>query len=322
VLLLLVALLLLLAGCGSGVSHPGLSEIDALAVDPLHPQIVYATALDAPVYKSADGGASWKRLGPSRGGGVFGGFVLDPGRPTTAYAGTYSGVFKSTDGGASWMRAGLKDQTVRALAIAPGGRVLYAGLTWIYEYFPDRPSVFRSTDGGASWIPAGLDGLDVVALALNPRRPTTIYAATEGATLGPSFKSTDGGASWQRLSGLTSGVLTLAVDPHHPQVVYAGTGSGVFRSADGGVLWRYVGLKDVPHQDTRFIPGVQDFAFGPKTVYAATNGGVYRSTNAGSDWHLVDLGNNDVLTVAITPSGRVLYAGTDGGDIYRFRLGG
>src|SRR5262249_3477885 len=147
----LVVLLLLLAGCRSGVSHPGLSEIDDLAVDPLHPQTVYATDYWDPVYKSTDGGASWRRLGPSKGGGQLGGSVLDPRRPKTVYAGPLSGVFKSTDGGARWMRTGLKDQAVGALAIAPNGGVLYAGVGILLGACMPC-GVLRSTDGGAHWM--------------------------------------------------------------------------------------------------------------------------------------------------------------------------
>ena len=317
----LVVLLVLRAGRHQSGS-PGLSEIDALAVDPLHPRTVYATDTWDPVYKSTDGGASWKRLGPSKGGGVFGGVVLDPGRPKTVYAGTQGGVFKSIDGGASWMRSGLKE-TLTALALAPDGRVLYAGAA-CFSYLPCGPGVFRSTDAGASWVPSGLDGQDVVALALDPRRPTTIYAATDE----PSFKSTDGGASWQLLDGLPSGVNTLAVDPRHPTVVYAGTAAGVFKSVDGGVVWHDLGLHVVPTRPTQFASGpesnsgVDDFAFGPKTVYSATDSGVFGSTDGGKTWRVVGAEGSIVPAVAVSASGRVLYAGTGTGGVYRFRLGG
>jgi photosystem II stability/assembly factor-like uncharacterized protein len=249
--------------------------------------------------------------------------VLDPRRSKTVYAGTPTGVYKSTDGGASWRRAGLKDDSVSALAIAPNGGVLYAGAAILAGL--GAGGVFRGIDGGARWLSAGLDGRDVVALALDPRRPTTIYTGTDDGV----FKSTDGGVSWQRLNRLT--VDTLAVDPRRPTIVYAGTSAGyastsagVFKSTDGGVLWRYVGLKS-PRPVLYGYPatlGVWDFAFGPKTVYAATDGGVFRSTNEGKTWQLVGAGGSQVDAVAVSASGRVLYAGTSGGGVYRLRLGG
>jgi hypothetical protein len=71
-----VVVMLLLAGCGGGskatssvssmsVSHPGLSAIYDLTIDPRHPQTVYATFTADPVYKSTDGGKSWVDVKPS-----------------------------------------------------------------------------------------------------------------------------------------------------------------------------------------------------------------------------------------------------------------
>src|SRR5262249_13678715 len=88
----------------------------------------------------------WTSIGPA-GGSVLA-LALDPGMPTTLYAGTGgSGVFKSRDGGTTWQASntgGLSDASVRALALDPTTpTTLYAGT--------EGSGVFKSTDGGTSW---------------------------------------------------------------------------------------------------------------------------------------------------------------------------
>ena len=89
----------------------------------------------------------------------------------------------------------------------------------------------------------------VQAIAVDPSSPATVYAATAWSG---AFKSINGGASWTPAStGLPNvPVLALAVDPSSSATLYAGTGSaqaygsgsGVFKSTDGGVSWVPSGL--------------------------------------------------------------------------------
>jgi hypothetical protein len=138
------------------------------------------------IFKSTDGGASWRNLSvPTDSIGdcdeclPVGVLAVDPQRPDTLYAGGSVGVLKSTDGGTSWNAAnsGLPWPSdfygVRSLVIDPqNSTTLYAAMAG---------KAFRSTDGAATWseVTSGLTTLSVTALAIDPSN-STVYAATYG----------------------------------------------------------------------------------------------------------------------------------------------
>jgi hypothetical protein len=142
------------------------------------------------VYKSVDGGETW------RAAGLLGQQILtlavDPTTPTTLYAGVQEGgVQRSDDCGETWRAVGLPGRSVRALAIHPvEPAILYAGTD-------DRGqnALFRSVDGGATWsesVGTGYGG--ITAVVIDPNAPETVYATSEIGLL----RSTDGGATWSR----------------------------------------------------------------------------------------------------------------------------
>jgi photosystem II stability/assembly factor-like uncharacterized protein len=106
--------------------RPG--EIQDLAVDPGHPERVFAATGEG-LFRSADSGATWSRTTQGLKGDDVAAVVVA--RDGEVFAGTFHGVFRSTDGGATWtsLNEGLLDTDVRALAIAGSGPgQLYAGL--------------------------------------------------------------------------------------------------------------------------------------------------------------------------------------------------
>jgi photosystem II stability/assembly factor-like uncharacterized protein len=118
-------------------------------------------------------------------------------------------------------------------------------------------------------------------------------------------------------------VGSLAIDPAHRGVIYAGTGSGVYRTNDGGSSWSL---------SSRGIgrPVVLDLAIDPRSwaVYAVASTGVYKSTDAGATWKR-RLARGDLVRIAIDPSNSgTLYVGamnavlksTDGGVSWRRAL--
>jgi photosystem II stability/assembly factor-like uncharacterized protein len=129
--------------------------VNALAIDPANPWIVYAAVSADGLFKSTDGGASWSRT--DIGGGAHS-VVIDPSHSSTLYAALTFGVMKSGDGGITWTRAdaGLTEtliafgvgSSVGGLAIDPQTPdTLYAGTAI---------GVFKTTDGGSHWAPSGL----------------------------------------------------------------------------------------------------------------------------------------------------------------------
>jgi len=146
--------------------------------------------------------------------------VLHPQRPASLYLGGTAGFFRSRDAGDRWLRlgTGLPDAEVHLLVLVAPSTLVAAVRT-----ASGGSSLWKSPDLGASWQPAenGLPGgAALYQLAADPRRPATLYAATEKGV----FVTDDAAASWQPLNaGLPVPVLSLAVDPHDPRQLYAGS---------------------------------------------------------------------------------------------------
>jgi len=109
------------------------------------------------------------------------------------------------------------------------------------------------------------------------------------------------------------GVSVFAINARNPQVVYAGTGSGVFKSTDGGASWRAAsaGLTE------SYVYDLAIDQHRPATLYAATQGGVFKSQDGGGSWRKTSMppgveGRDAVVSLALHPRNRqVIYAGTD-----------
>ena len=165
-----------------------------------------------------------------------------------------------------------------------------------------------------------------VAVAGDPTRPLVFYF---GAVDGGVWKTTNGGESWSNLTDGRSDIASVgavAVAPSDPNVIYVGAGEadwredlthgdGMWRSTDGGVTWRHLGL-----EDTRHIAAVRVDPGNPDVVYVAAMGhafgpnpmrGVFRSLDGGRSWSkllYVD-DSTGAIDLALDPSNpRVLYA--------------
>lgn len=181
---------------GSGIPDtPDFATVRSLAVDPVNPATIYAGRFLAGfngVYKTTNGGATWKAAGM---GGTFSQvdiLGIDPQHTSTVYAraityipgtaGCCGWLFKTTNGGDSWTaaNAGLPNY-VTALAIDPRNPgTLYAGT---------RSGIYRSVDGGGNWVAVndGLTNLSVMSLAIDPQNSSTIYAGTAGGLFTMTF---------------------------------------------------------------------------------------------------------------------------------------
>jgi photosystem II stability/assembly factor-like uncharacterized protein len=327
-------------------------NIFKLAVDPKHPQTIYA-ATSQGVSASRDGGTTWLNLGQRT--AFVQSMVVDPRDRRVIYIGSTGGsVYRSGNGGDSWERTsnGLPAFTIFALAIDASSGALYAS--------PEGQGVFKSVDQGASWSPfdaSPLVGRVVSALAVDNAH--TLYAATVGfgvfanrsgiwelasnSLSSPQiahiaagagvlyastydlgvFRSSDGGASWQWASyGLsTSIVSSVTPDLQDSATAYAATPDGVFVTTDSAHTWRPLnsGMVGVPVRAVMIDP------FTHAVLYAATNGrGVWKSTDAGATWASASAGltNLDIQYLATGPTSGALYAGTLGSGFFRSPDGG
>jgi photosystem II stability/assembly factor-like uncharacterized protein len=231
-------------------------EVQALAFHPDQLGILYAALDGDGIYKSLDGGGSWREEnGPANQPAqqitkFVSSLVVDPGNPSRLYAGTSGGgVFRGTvgaDGHLTWepidnhLSATLPTGGVQSLAILPGGPpTLYAGMF--------QNGIFKVVDDGSdTWVRVTEENPDVgddlsdrsvSALAIHPESPSIFFA---GTTTG-LFKSNNGGATWSAasdLDGIRIHFITFDSDADPPgSEMYVGTDSGVFKSVDEGANW-------------------------------------------------------------------------------------
>ncbi len=274
----------------------------------------------------------WRNVGPSN----FMGRVSDvqgiPSPSKTLYiAAAGGGIWKSTNNGITW-RPIFDDKDVVAmgmLAIAPSDtNVIYAGTGEPNSRNTIEPGdgVYKSTDGGMHWTHVGLETSQHIGrIQVDPRNANVVYVAA----LGPAwksggerglYKSTDGGQTWKQvLKGKNdyTGAIDVQLDPSNPDVVYAslweryrtpfslnsggsGTGSGLFKSTDGGATWTEIKGNGYPEGPKGRI-GIAIARSNPQVVYALTEAaseapgpmqfqrdpkanGLYRSADGGKTW--------------------------------------
>ena len=166
----------------------------------------------------------------------------------------------------------------------------------------------------------------VLGVAGHPTDDLVFYQGTAG---GGVWKTGDGGANWRNVSDGYFGagsVGAVEVSPSHPDIVYVGMGEtcfrgnashgdGVYRSDDGGVSWRHLGLAE-----TLQIARVRIHPENPDIAWVAALGdawgasearGVYRTRDGGANWEKVlyrdeDTGAIDLVLDPANPD--ILYA--------------
>ncbi|MHB8302631.1 MAG: WD40/YVTN/BNR-like repeat-containing protein [Acidobacteriaceae bacterium] len=248
------------------------ASIGALAVAPSNAKVLYAGTGESDirsdlasgdgVYKSTDGGHTWKNVG-LRNSRQISRIVIDPSNADVAYVGVLGhaygpsaerGVYKTTDGGLTWKHVLDKgpDVGIADMAIANGKPNTLFAATWNAHrppwstYAPINgpgSGLYRSTDAGATWsqlaghgLPAGEWGRVGVAVSPDGMR---VYALIADEKLSGLYRSDDGGATWTRVNKdrrLTSRNWyfdRVTIDPSHPDVVYV-PNVALYRSEDGG----------------------------------------------------------------------------------------
>jgi photosystem II stability/assembly factor-like uncharacterized protein len=284
------------------------SSVNVVAIDPPNPSTIYAglgdcSAKAAGVFKSTDGGATWRSSGLE--GQIIEAIAIDPKQSSTVYAGSS----KSTDGGATWnyLNTSLPIGELTIDPVTP--TTLYAISNGLQcgdgQSIPDFS---KTTDGGTTWkrIPDGRSFFGASSMALDPQNSTTLYAI--GGNL---FESTDGGSSWRIPYSGNRNFVRLAIAPTDPSTIYlSDPGSNIFKSTDRGRTFAMLARIDNSINQLLVDPT------NSSTLYAALgsdvqSGGVFKSTDGGQTWKTTDLTGVTVNAVAIDPfnSSRI-YAGT------------
>lgn len=270
-------------------------SVNTLAADPANPQVLYAgtgsTGSGSGVYKSEDGGLTWRSVSNGLPSEDVVALAFGPGNLLYAASGQH--LYASADGAASWSQlaqyVGNSRGFERIAVASSNGNVLYA-ITVI-------EGAFRSDDGGYNWRPinAGLpqDGngsFNVQAIAADPTDPDVIYAGTGWEPFNGNgvYKSIDCGETWQPANQgmMDRSVTALAVDPTTPQTVYAGTYEGeLLRSTDGGATWDDVTPDQV--DASKIVAILLDPANTQSVYLLCSRTGVLASADGGERWQML-----------------------------------
>lgn len=296
------------------IGPPRSGYVAAPAGIPGDPTTYYAGMPEGGVWKTTNGGNTWRPVFDDVHVASIGAVAVAPSQPSTIYVGTGDrsgwsftpgkGVYKSTDGGKSWTNVGLRGapyigavlvaphdpNTVLVAAMGRGGRGAAPGAAATSAGNADDRGVYRSTDGGRTWsrvLP--VDGpADASDLYYDFFDPQMVYAAVAAGGTGV-YRSTDGGVTWQPVGshGLPDGarILAFAVSSGtHGRRLYALAGSAgrggagsraLYRSDDGGDTWT-LGTRQLASAGGKIYADPQN----PDVVYLMGTS-MYRSTDGG-----------------------------------------
>jgi photosystem II stability/assembly factor-like uncharacterized protein len=280
-------------------------------------------------------------------GGMRGPAVVDHLDQRRIYAGTgQAGVFRSDDEGRTWREAnqGIIYKEIWWMEQHPSTGDIYAGT--------GPASVFRSSDGGDTWIdlphlrdlpetrdwtfPRPPHIAHVKGLALTPSDRDRIFCAVEEGWI---LRSTDGGQSWQDIkAGTEFDSHSVAIMPDNPQTVISTSGTGIYKSIDGGDTFHdaNTGMRE------RYMTQIVVHPARPNVLFTAAAAvpppgwrrpegaaaGFYRSEDQGDSWERLNGGLPEHFVaaprvVAGDPEDpETFFAGMTDGSIWTTRNGG
>ena len=260
-------------------------RITAIEAVPGNADTVYVGAATGGVWKSVNGGLTWRPVFDDQPVHAIGAIAVHPANPETVWVGTGEGNVRNS------------------VSIGNG--------------------VYRSTDGGRTWRHLGLDATErITRVVLHPTDPNVAWVAALGRVWGENpergvYKTSDGGRTWSRVLFVDerTGAADLAIDPANPDRLFAamwqhrrwpyffrsgGPGSGLWTSSDGGTTWKRLSEKDgLPGGDLGRI-GVAFCRAHPNVAYALVEAGksaLLRSDDGGVSWQKV----NETPNVAPRP---------------------
>jgi photosystem II stability/assembly factor-like uncharacterized protein len=261
------------------------------------------------VYRSVDGGDSWKHLGLKETERIKR-IVVDPNNPDVACVCALGkewgpnkerGVFKTTDGGKTWDKILYIDENTGCADLAmenENPRIMYAGMwtfrrkPWRFDDGGQNTAIYKTTDGGATWEKI-MNGLPQTYMArpgihIAQSDPNIIYLMTEFKGGGTAFRSEDKGAHWTLVNDDPNinfrpfYYSDVRVDPKRPNILFSISGR-LSRSKDSGASWEQIATTvHGDHQALWIDPE------NPSYILNGSDGGFQRSFDGGDSWEVIN----------------------------------
>jgi len=248
---------------------------------PGNPDVYYVGSAAGGVWKTTNGGSSWKDVFKNEPTCSIGAVALAPSNPHLVWVGT--------------------------------------GEANIRNDITDGHGVYYSPDAGATWKFMGLKNAGQISkIVVDPNDPKTVFVAAIGHAWGPNkerglFKTTDGGKNWKKVLFVndSTGVTDVIFKPGNPQVMFAATWkvmrrpwtlidggktSAIYKSTDGGDTWTKL-TNGLPKGNIGRIAFATSKS-NPNHIYALVDskkGTLYDTHNSGKKWEKVS--NNHKLDV-------------------------
>jgi photosystem II stability/assembly factor-like uncharacterized protein len=236
------------------------------------PNTYYVAVAAGGVWKSVDGGLTWKPVFDDQPISSIGSLAIASSDPNVIYVGS-------------------GEANIRGNVAAGNG-------------------IYKSVDAGKTWTHVWVQEGQIGKMVVHPTNPDIAFAAVLGHAFGPNpergvYRTTNGGKTWEQVlkKDADTGASDVALDPSNPNIVFAGLwqarrmpwqmtsggpGSGLYMSRDGGSTWKQLTGKGLPEG----IWGKIGVAVAPsdgRRVYAlieAEKGGLFRSEDGGENWTL------------------------------------
>ena len=334
------------------------SDIKGLAIHPNNPNIIYAriglyTFSDCSdvdnddadyeesvskycpgIYKSTDGGESWKLLEEVTGDPSEGGVYINEYNDSEIYSVFGRETFVSKDGGIS--SDVFLDTKEHPIIPDVGVEIITFGESESEVFMAGLQGVYRTYDNGKTWIESntGFVGSEVVDLVTS--LDGTMYATTYNLGI---FKSTDGGKNWVFASfGIKNWYgMQLATHPEDADTLFTTTNGGVYKSTNAGKSWELIGGSDLCDDEDAggncHYHGIVVEKEAPFKVLVGSGGDQYAkegvgltgSEDNGESWRNSDDGfvrDVHVSKLVIDPNNNnIFYATTQGETEYTDKVG-
>ncbi|MBU2609538.1 MAG: protein kinase, partial [Chloroflexi bacterium] len=301
-------------------------EITAIAIDPKDTDVIYVGTQHAGIYKSIDGGISWRPAHNGFEDAHIHTIVIDPNDTRIVYAGVTSNrVYKTTNGGQDWQ---IASNGIHDYDNWENGRLLMSTVDSSTLYLTSSVGIYKTTNGGDIWSQIYFPcGQGLAEMIINPANPDILIAGFyEGSACSAGlYISDDAGSTWELLRAFPEDrPLYLSIDNLNGDYIYSIHINGkVYTSSNGGQDWSGQSLN------------CEVIAVHPedgKTAFCGTGDGeIYLTKNAGEDWEFLAAPQiGPIKTISFSPDdpdkmfagGNGLAYSTDGGLTWEPRSNG